>query len=123
MRKSKIIKIDDREITVKELRVKDIRGLLEMADLNEDDMMALIDRFLPLVTDLKKADMEEMAPSELKILWDVFREVNADFLAVTGRLGIGEALGSLIKAHLTRAFADSLSEGTSSPGATAGVSS
>lgn len=122
MRKSKTIKIDDREITVKELRVKDVRQLLEMSEANEDDVMVLIDKFLPVVTDIKSEDMEAMAPSELKILWDAFKEVNADFLVMAERLGITKMLGSLIKVHFTEALADSLSAVTKTPGTTDGVS-
>lgn len=122
MRKSKTIKIDDREITVKELRVKDVRQLLEMSEANEDDIMALIDKFLPIVTDIKSKDMEAMAPSELKILWETFKEVNADFLEMTERLGITKMLGGLIRSHFAEALADSLSAVTKTPGNTDGVS-
>lgn len=118
MRKQKTVKIDDREITVKELRVKDVRQLLEMSEVNEDDIMSLLDRFLPVVTDIKSEDLEAMAPSELKVLWETFKEVNADFLEVTGHLGIGKMLGSLIRAHFSEAFADSLSAVTKTPGNT-----
>lgn len=122
MRKSKSIKIDDLEIIVKELRVKDVRKLLDMAETSEDDMMSLVDQFLPMVTDLKTDNLENMAPSELKIVWEAFSEVNADFLEWAGRLGIMKALGSLIQSHLTEAFADSLSVATQAPGSMDGDS-
>lgn len=123
MRKSKTIKIDDKEITIKELKVKDIRKLLEMPETDKDDTMELVEKFLPVVTDLKLSDLDEMAPSELKILWEAFKEVNADFLEVTGRLGITKMLGSLIRKHLNEAFAGLLSEAISISGTTDGVSS
>lgn len=120
MRKSKTIKIDDREITIKELRVKDVRQLLEMSDASEDDVMKLLDRFLPVVTDLKSSDLDEMAPSELKLLWETFKEVNADFLEMTGRLGITKMLGDLIQKHFSETFAGLLSADTETPGDTDG---
>jgi hypothetical protein len=123
MRKSKTIKIDDKEITVKELKVKDIRKLLDMPEAEKDDTMELVEKFLPVVTDIKLSDLDEMAPSELKVLWETFKEVNADFLEVTGRLGITKMLGSLIQKYLNEAFAGLLSEATQVSGITDGVSS
>ena len=115
MRKTKTIKIDDREITIKELRVKDIRHILETAENEtpEDaDFMKQIETLLPLATDLKLEEMEGMAPSELKTLWETFREVNADFLALTERLGVGEALKDFLRKHLTDALSDLSNAGT-----------
>lgn len=123
MRKSKTIKIDNREITVKELRVKDIRQILEMPEAQTDDPVELFNRFLPVVTDLKSEALEEMAPSELKIIWETFKEVNADFLEWAGRLGITKMLGSLIQKHLNETFAGLLSGDTLTSGITDGVSS
>ena len=88
MRKTETIKIDDREIVIKELRVKDIRKILEATEKESEDVLNQIESLLPLATDLKLKDMEDMAPSELKTLWEAFREVNADFLSLIERLGI-----------------------------------
>jgi hypothetical protein len=122
MRKQKMIKIDDREITVKELRVKDIRQILDLPE-NEGDLISLLDKFLPSVTTLKRENMDEMAPSELKAIWEVFKEVNADFLAAAEHLGLGKMLGNLIRAHLNEAFANLSSVDTLTSGITDGVSS
>lgn len=112
MRKTKTIKIGDREITVKELRVKDIRQILETAENENDDFLKQIEGLLPLVTDLKLKDMEDMAPSELKVLWEAFREVNSDFLSLTERLGVGGALKDFLQKHLTEALSDLSNAGT-----------
>jgi hypothetical protein len=93
-----------------------------MTETNEDDIMSLLGGFLPVVTDIKKEELEAMAPSELKIIWEAFKEVNADFLEWAGRLEITKMLGNLIKAHLTEAFADSLNAVTQTPGNMDGVS-
>lgn len=95
MRKIKIIKLDEREVTVKELRVKDIKAVFS----GESDK-TLIDH-LPLVTDLTAADIDELAPSELAVVWETVKEVNADFLDLMTRTGVMEkiekaAMGILI---------------------------
>lgn len=82
MRKIKQIKIDDREITIKELRVRDIKEMF-----NGESDRSLLDH-LPLVTDLSKDAIDDMAPSELTIIWEAVREVNADFLALMEKSGL-----------------------------------
>jgi len=116
MPKTKTVKIDDKEFTVKELRVKDIRTILEKAErAEEDDFFKEAETLIPQITGIKLDDIEEMAPSEIKILWEAFREVNADFLSAIERLGIKEAFISSIQKHLTDAFADLLNEGMEQP--------
>jgi len=78
MPKTKTIKIDDHKITVKELRVKDIRQLIEKAE-DLDKGFEHMKEILPLATDLSLEKLDNMAPSELKTLWDAFKEVNAVF--------------------------------------------
>jgi hypothetical protein len=104
MRKIKIIKLDEREVTVKELRVKDIKEVF-----NEKSKKTLLDH-LPMVTDLATSDIEELAPSELSILWDAVKEVNADFLALMERTGIMEKMEKTAMLLLTE-----LSVSSSSP--------
>lgn len=111
MRITKVIKIDDREITVKELRVKDIRQLIEKAE-ELDKGFEQMEDMLPLATDLNVADIEAMAPSELEKVWDAFREVNAVFFDLVVKTGIvKEVKGSILK-DLTKVFADSLKQDT-----------
>ncbi len=122
MRKIKIVKIDDKEITVKELRVKDIREILIAGEEAGENILADIERLLPYASDIKPEELEEMAPSEIKLLWEDFKEVNADFLEVIERLGITKTFGSLIKNHLTEALAGLSSTDTPEPGSMDGVS-
>lgn len=123
MRKIKILKIDDNEITVKELRVKDIREILLIGERLEDgDILENIEKILPYAADIKPEELECMAPSEIKMLWEGFKEVNADFLALVERLGIVKTLENLIRKHLTEAFADLSSTGISESGNTGGAS-
>lgn len=123
MRKIKIRKIDDKEITVKELKVKDIREILNIGETLGNDILKDIERLLPFAADIKPEDLGEMAPSEIKLLWEDFKEVNADFLAVVERLGIATAFGGLIRNHLTDALADLSKAGMQASGNTDGASS
>ena len=122
MRKIKTIKIYEKEITIKELRVKDIRKMIAMSETPGDDILGDVGKLLPLTVDISPQELEELAPSEIKMLWEGFKEVNADFLAVIERLGIARTFESLIKKHLTEAFADLSSTGISEHGNTGGAS-
>jgi hypothetical protein len=122
MRKSKTVKIDDKEITVKEMRVKDIRSLLNSAE-NEKDVFSAIEDILPRVTDLPTKDFEELAPSEMKQLWEAFKEVNADFFDLLEKTGFVEALKQLISKHLTEGFASLSNAATEMSGNTDTASS
>ena len=114
MRKIKTIKIDGREIRVKELRVKDIRRLLDQAGA-EDFSLARLGEALPMATDLAPADIDDMAPSEIKVLWEAFREVNAVFFDLAARAGIAKTLAATLRQSLTEAFADLSSADTPTP--------
>lgn len=111
MRKTKTIKIDDKEITVKELRVKDIRQLIEKAE-DLDKGFDQIEGMLPLATNLSVKKLEDMAPSELKKVWEVFKEVNAVFFDLVAKTGIVKEIKSSILKDLTKVFADSLNQAT-----------
>jgi len=106
MRKTKTVELDGRKITVKELRLKDIRLILEIAEKEDEDLLRQAERLLPLAADLDLEDFDEMAPSEIRVVWEAFREVNADFLSLTERLGVGRALGDFLRKHLTDALSD-----------------
>jgi hypothetical protein len=98
MRKVKTIKIDDKEITLKELRVKDIKVMLDGAKAGD---LANIESYLPVVSGLTMAEIEELAPSELKLVVDAAKEVNADFLAGLDMLGIMSTIKAMIQKQLT----------------------
>lgn len=104
MRKTKSIKIDDLEITVKELRVKDIRKLLD--GLSEISGIEQALELLPMVTDLPPEKLEGMAPSELGQVWDAAKDVNAFFLNLLEQSGVTKALKDSILANLTTSFVE-----------------
>jgi hypothetical protein len=103
MRKTKRIKIDDLEITVKELRVKDIRQIIDrLSEVRELDQAL---ELLPLLTDLPAEKIDDLAPSELNQVWEAAREVNAFFLDLMKKTGLVTALTGAIQSNLTEAFA------------------
>lgn len=91
MRKVKTIKIDEKEITVKELRVKDIKKIIDEFALGDikgiGDFYSFIIKYIPDVIGLAANDFEELAPSELTLIFDAFCEVNADFLLRMEKVG------------------------------------
>jgi hypothetical protein len=104
-----MIKIDGLEITVKELRVKDIRQIVgRISDVSElDQAMEL----LPLLTDLPPEKIDDLAPSELNDIWEAAREVNAFFLSLMEKTGLTSALKNALRNNLTEAFAGLSKEG------------
>ena len=108
MRKSKQIKIDDQEILIKELRVRDIMDIFQAigeADeaKSQDDIAIFKNLFtqnLLLITDIPLDKLIDMAPSEIKILWDAFCEVNDSFFGLDRRLKLDEIIERLREAIL-----------------------
>ena len=95
MRKIKAIKIDDKEFTVKELTVQDVWNLKESG---EGSTGSDIERLCALACPELNLDVAKtMAPSELKQIWEVFREVNADFLAAVAWFGVDQVLINTLK--------------------------
>ena len=99
MRKIKKIKIDDREITVRELTV---RELLSFFEDGESVSLETLGKLLEVATEgLDMDSLKEMAPSEIKQVWEAFREVNAVFFDTARALGLGEAVAEIKKSLVT----------------------
>jgi len=111
MRKTKRIKMDDMEITVYELRVKDIRGLMDRAS-GENLSLENLGDFLPVVCDLPPGKFPDLAPSEIQQIWEAFHEVNAVFFGWTAKAGIGEMIAKQIRTSWIESFADSSKKAT-----------
>lgn len=101
MRKTKTIKIDDREITVKELRVKDIIALAGDVGGESGNTLEVVQKMLPLCVDIDKDALLDFAPSELRQLYVAFQEVNADFLEIVKALGLDKAKDAIVEAIQT----------------------
>jgi hypothetical protein len=111
MRKIKQIKIDDREVAIKELRVKDIKAVFN------GESTTLLDH-LPLVTNLSASDIDDLAPSELAIIWESVQEVNASFLALMEKSGLMKSIEATAMQLLTQPSVASSNPDTSQSGNT-----
>jgi len=119
MRKLETIKLDDREITIKELTVKQIIEIGEkMANPGEDkkessDIDILKDAFkehLALgVEGVSFDELIELAPSEIKVLYEKFKEVNKVFFEIAQQVGILNLLQK-VKMELQASFLKSLAD-------------
>jgi len=122
LRKIKIIKIEGygKEITVRELRVKDILSLMDKGGGLGGDLLQILKEKWAEATDLTWDDAQTMAPSELKTVYDVFKEVNADFFLIAASLGLTSVLETIKQAviegmdrDLKKSFADLSQKATS----------
>ena len=101
MRKSKVVKIDRREITIKELRVKDVYDLVND---NSAGMLGMVDLVLERCTDIDRSSLLDMTPSDLKELVNGFTEVNEAFLDLAAMIGLDD-LPAVIRSNLRSQFA------------------
>lgn len=101
----KKIPLGDIQVEVRELTVGEIRQLLKlMAEESDTDIVeyALLDeiglRELQMMTDLEKEFVDDLAPSQLRQVYEACRDMNPDFFALRGRL---EERGRAILARLS----------------------
>lgn len=98
MRKTKIIKINDREITVKELTVDQIIKIMDSSDdpdINDIDMLfpdRLPSSALVMSLGMKIKDLARYTPSEIESMLDAVEEINPTFAGLMQRLAnVGRA--------------------------------
>ena len=96
------VELDDGfSVTVHELTVKQIieilndKALGESGELEMKSIQGFVSRHLEKATDLKFDKIVEMAPSELKLVYDKFAEVNATFFATARAVGLDQLLTEL----------------------------
>jgi len=123
MRKVEKFKIDDREITVKELTVQEILDLF--SDFEKEDETLFLDQIRRVMTlavaGLSFDECKALAPSELKLVYEKFREVNAVFFDIAGLLGLGriiEKVKSTVSAILSAELSGLLNADTPASGNT-----
>ena len=98
MRITKTFKIEgyDKSFTVKELKVKEIISLMSEDMLEDLSVETMRDRFsdvlLPMCSNIKFDDLEEMTLSELLEIWNHFKEVNKSFFELAQKMGLDEIL-------------------------------
>jgi len=102
MRKRDTLKIDEREITVKELTVREILEIAELKNTGGERDLTLavfkeeFGNYLPkAIEGVNLDEMLEMAPSELKAIYDKFKEVNTVFFDIAREAGLGVLLEQL----------------------------
>lgn len=119
MRKTKILKIDDREITIKELTLRDI---YELTDGAKNGILPAMNVLLAKTSSLSLEDIKDFAPSEIQILYSAFLEVNSAFFQIADQLGLKQAATRVlqqIQRDFLNSFANSSVQGTETPGSTA----
>ena len=88
----KVVKVGDREITVFELTVAQVRDMAKAAEVDNADPLSnwLIEDtpfvVIAAMSSVKVEELDEWRPSEIKQLADVCREVNPDFFAMSRRI-------------------------------------
>jgi len=98
MRKTVTFKIEgyEKSFTVNELTVKEIISLTSEDLLGDVSISKLKENFetrlLPICSNIELSDLMEMAPSDLKAIWDNFKKVNSDFFAVARNAGLDKIL-------------------------------
>ena len=122
MRKTKTFKIEgyDKNFEVKELKLKEIIGLIQDdvtgGDTSIESLKTVFEsRLLPLCSNVKVDELLEMTPSELEEFWNHFHEVNSSFFGLARKAGIQEVLEELkqaIIADFTRLLVSSSKQDT-----------
>lgn len=104
MRKIKSIKIDDREVTIKELNVREVREVMEGCGLKADATLVIDLMFqdrLPVAavlkaTDLSADSLDDMTQSELDTIYTAVEELNPFFVRLYRDLAaVGDSLPSI----------------------------
>lgn len=109
MKKRKIVKMDDREITIKELTVQELMCVAskigwipstpETKTEGTDDM-SVVETICFFVSDVSVVEIKKLAPSELEVLYDAFSEVNQSSLSFAKYMGFDTAFDELRKSFL-----------------------
>lgn len=95
MRKTASFKLDDKEVIVYELKVKDYRALIAKFGTKDITPKMFLDEFenlLPLATNLTMTELDDMAPSEVSEIFEKFKECNSVFFDLLSKLGLGDLM-------------------------------
>jgi len=113
MRKSNKVTVNGQEIRVFELSVRQIRSIIDDLD-NLDNQRAL--EILEMCSDITMEQIEDMAPSDIRDIWDAWSGVNADFLYLIRqamkRPPIQRAIDDFLETILNDVYAALSSAGT-----------
>jgi len=113
MRKSATFDIDGYKepFEVRELTVDEIIDLLQSSDSNQSiaSLKEHGGKLLKAGTSMDLQKLRTMAPSEIKIVWEKFKEVNSVFLELSQQLA-GEKLLGELKEAIIKDFSNSLAD-------------
>lgn len=136
MRNQKTVSIkradnDTREITIRELTVREVRQFWQEEApkvVAEQGKITDLQPFMSkCVTGVTIDEMDDFTFSELKVIYEAFREVNAVFFEMAQAMDIENPMFAEFKGmiwrELMRKFVFLFREGTSTPGTTDGASS
>jgi len=101
----KVETIDEKKVTIYEMKVKAIRKFIkEYFKMGTDDFNQeeLFNAIIPNCSNLSIVEFDELTFSELDTIWKVFKEVNKGFLQTTSRLGLNGAIMKLKDQWITK---------------------
>ena len=101
--RTKTIEIDGQKYTVYELTVKQIRQVIEEIDQLSGDRALEV---LAMCSDVTLEAMDDMAPSNIRQLWDAWSEVNRDFLHLVRQAMKRPPVQKMIDDLLSRVLTD-----------------
>ena len=118
-RKSTTFQIEgyDKQFVVNELTIRQVIDLAKR-DFQDTSIVGLksqFESFLPLASNVTLNELYEMTPSEIKLIWGKFKEVNSAFFEIAQQIGVEDLLGELkkaITADFGRLLVSSLSQDT-----------
>lgn len=107
MPKSKTLQIDNKEITITELRVREILEIFDefAEDTDLDVLKNQGEKLLSKIAGLTLEDLKQMYPSDIKQIYDAFSEVNSFFFETVKNLGLDKLIP-----EITQSLAKDLSE-------------
>lgn len=115
-RKRKVVEIDEKKYTVKELTIAEIIDLTENSIFFSDtlkeketdeqrepmtrkeqvkELMSMftdVGKVMEISCDFTVGDLKKLTPSQVREIYDKWREVNSDFFEIVKVLGVTEAL-------------------------------
>ena len=126
MRQRETVKIDDREISIKELTVQEILDRMAGLEENGDLIEAVRPLFEKILEGITFEELKRLTPSDIKLLWEAFKRVNAPFFEALAWTGLSNTLETIRKAfmsELLEKFSSSLKPGIPGSGNTVGPGS
>ena len=120
MRLEKTVKIEGIEssVNIYELRVKDIRQIIDIFEEAKLGIWEMIEEILPKCSSLTVDQINDLTPSQIQNLWKEFRVLNGPFFDLLEKMGVAKQVRESILRDLTESFSGLSKEATLMSGAT-----